>query len=84
MLRPRAAAQVPIFLLAMVFSNIPALEPALNTSVGCFTINEIVQWILCTPVQARPSPLALLACRLRACLRVLGACVSDYFTSNRA
>ncbi|KAK9826100.1 hypothetical protein WJX81_003066 [Elliptochloris bilobata] len=42
---------VPIFLLAMVFSYIPALEPALSTSVGCFTVNEIVQWILCTPVQ---------------------------------
>lgn len=52
MVRFEAVAQVPIFLLAMVFSYIPALEPALNASVGCFTANEIVQWVLCTPVQA--------------------------------
>ena len=79
---PRAVAQVPIFLLAMVFSNIRALEPALNTSVGCFTVNEIVQWILCTPVQARPTPLAPSACGCKhACVSLAHA---SWVTSSAA
>jgi len=64
--RAAVRPQAPIFLLAMVFGYIPALEPALGADVGCFTVNEIVQWVLCTPVQARrPRARAVLA--LRAC-----------------
>ncbi len=57
-MRAATRAQAPIFLLAMVFGYIPALEPALGADVGCFTVNEIVQWVLCTPVQARRPPRA--------------------------
>ncbi|CAL5220469.1 g2492 [Coccomyxa viridis] len=42
---------VPVFLLAMVFSYLPHVKEGLNTSVGGFTVNELVQWILTTPVQ---------------------------------
>lgn len=42
---------VPVFLLAMVFSYIPHVKEGLNTSVGGFSVNELVQWILTTPVQ---------------------------------
>ena len=42
---------VPVFLLAMVFSYLPRVKEGLNTSVGGFTANELVQWILTTPVQ---------------------------------
>ncbi|KAK9904210.1 hypothetical protein WJX75_006837 [Coccomyxa subellipsoidea] len=42
---------LPVFLLAMVFSYIPHVKEGLNTNVGGFTVNEIVQWILTTPVQ---------------------------------
>ena len=97
--KPRNVTQVPIFLLAMVFSYIPALAPALNTSVGCFTVNEIVQWILCTPVQARPVPLVHFAswrpaCRLcssadvcfqaRACPPAICPCILSRITSTSA
>lgn len=44
---------VPVFLLAMVFSYIPSIKDGLNSNVGGFTVNEIVQWILTTPVQVR-------------------------------
>lgn len=44
---------LPVFLLAMVFSYIPHVKEGLNTNVGGFTVNEIVQWILTTPVQVR-------------------------------
>ena len=43
---------VPVFFLSMVFGNIPgAIRHGLNTSTGGFTVNELVQWILTTPVQ---------------------------------
>lgn len=42
---------VPVFLLAMVFTYLPRVKDGLNTSVGGFTVNELVQWILTTPVQ---------------------------------
>ncbi len=45
---------VPVFLLAMVFSYLPHVKEGLNTSVGGFTVNELVQWILTTPVQVCP------------------------------
>ncbi len=47
------AFSLPVFLLAMVFSYIPGVKEGLNTNVGGFTVNEIVQWILTTPVQVR-------------------------------
>ena len=47
------AFSVPVFLLAMVFSYLPRVKDGLNTSVGGFTVNELVQWILTTPVQVR-------------------------------
>jgi Cu+-exporting ATPase len=42
---------VPVFLLAMVFSYLPRVKEGLNTNVGGFTVNELVQWVLTTPVQ---------------------------------
>ncbi|CAK0783009.1 hypothetical protein CVIRNUC_006204 [Coccomyxa viridis] len=45
------AFSVPVFLLAMVFSYLPRVKDGLNTSVAGFTVNELVQWILTTPVQ---------------------------------
>ena len=44
---------VPVFLLAMVLAYLPGVKEGLNTSVGGFTVNELVQWILTTPVQVR-------------------------------
>lgn len=44
---------VPVFLLAMVFTYLPRVKEGLDTSVGGFTVNELVQWILTTPVQVR-------------------------------
>ena len=46
---------VPVFLLAMVFAYLPRVKEGLNTSVGGFTVNELVQWILTTPVQVQHS-----------------------------
>ncbi|EIE22528.1 copper-translocating P-t [Coccomyxa subellipsoidea C-169] len=46
-----SAFSLPVFLLAMVFSYIPGVKEGLNTNVGGFTVNEVVQWILTTPVQ---------------------------------
>ena len=55
------AFSVPVFLLAMVFSYLPRVKDGLNTSVAGFTVNELVQWILTTPVQVRRlSDIALL------------------------
>ena len=48
---------VPVFLLAMVFTYLPRVKEGLNTSVGGFTVNELVQWILTTPVQVHCSAL---------------------------
>ena len=49
------AFSVPVFLLAMVFGNIGGpVRHGLNTDVGGFTVNELVQWILTTPVQVWP------------------------------
>lgn len=46
------AFSVPVFLLAMVFGNVGGpVRRGLNTGVGGFTVNELVQWILTTPVQ---------------------------------
>lgn len=45
------AFSLPVFLLAMVFSYIPHAKDELNTNVGGFTVNEITQWVLTTPVQ---------------------------------
>ena len=42
---------VPVFFLAMVFSYLPRVKEGLNTNAGGFTVNELVQWILTTPVQ---------------------------------
>ncbi len=42
---------VPVFLLAMVLAYLPGVKEGLNTSVAGFTVNELVQWILTTPVQ---------------------------------
>lgn len=50
---------VPVFLLAMVFSYLPRVKEGLNTNVGGFTINELVQWILTTPVQVCHHSIAL-------------------------
>ena len=44
---------VPVFLLAMVLAYLPGVKEGLNTNVGGFTVNELVQWILTTPVQVR-------------------------------
>ena len=46
---------VPVFLLAMVFSYVPQLTRGLSTNVGGFTVNELVQWVLTTPVQVCPT-----------------------------
>jgi Cu+-exporting ATPase len=44
---------VPVFFLAMVFGNVPRgpIHAGLSTSVGGFTVNELLQWALTTPVQ---------------------------------
>ena len=46
---------VPVFFLAMVFSYIPHVKEGLSTNVAGFTANELVQWILTTPVQVGSS-----------------------------
>lgn len=43
---------VPVFLLSMVLMYIPASESALMTPIyNSFTINSLLMWVLCTPVQ---------------------------------
>ena len=44
---------VPVFFPAMVFGNVPggAIHAGRSTTVGGFTINELLQWALTTPVQ---------------------------------
>ena len=42
---------VPVFLLAMVFQNIPATNAPLETNAGGFTAVSLTKWTLVTPVQ---------------------------------
>ena len=46
-----AVFSIPVFFLAMVFSYVPRVKEGLSTNVAGFTVNELVQWILTTPVQ---------------------------------
>eukprot|EP00884_Botryococcus_braunii_P011982 jgi/Botrbrau1/20785/Bobra.0156s0016.1 len=42
---------IPVLLLSMVMSYIPGIADGLATPVAGFTLNEILQWALTTPVQ---------------------------------
>lgn len=43
----------PVFLLAMVFENIPATDRPLQTNADGFTAVALTKWALVTPVQVR-------------------------------
>lgn len=42
---------VPLFIINMIFMNIPAINKGLETTVGGFMIGDIVSFALATPVQ---------------------------------
>ena len=57
----------PVFLLAMVFENIPATDRPLQTNADGFTAVALTKWALVTPVQVHSlSKVPLYSCWLKA------------------
>ena len=46
-----ACLTFPVFLFGMVFPMVPAMRPLLLAQVFGFPVDEIVKWVLVTPVQ---------------------------------
>ena len=46
-----ACLTLPVFLLGMVFPMMPIMQPLFALQVAGFPLDEIVKWMLVTPVQ---------------------------------
>lgn len=46
-----ACLTLPVFLLGMVFPMMPVMRPLLTAQILGFPLDEIIKWMLVTPVQ---------------------------------